>query len=87
MGFLDQLFGRKRDTSSSNVAKERLLTVLVTDRVKLTPAMMEAMRNEIVAVIERYVDVADRAAIDVTLLRGEQGDHLKADIPLRRSNH
>jgi cell division topological specificity factor len=86
MGFLDQLFGRKRDTSS-NVAKERLLTVLVTDRVKLTPAMMEAMRNEIVAVIERYVDVADRSAIDVTLLRGEQGDHLKADIPLRRSNH
>ena len=87
MGFLDQLFGRKRDTSSSNVAKERLLTVLVTDRVKLTPAMMEAMRNEIVAVIERYVDVADRASIDVTLLRGEQGDHLKAEIPLRRSNH
>jgi cell division topological specificity factor len=86
MGFLDQLFGRKRD-ASSNVAKERLLTVLVTDRVKLTPAMMEAMRNEIVAVIERYVDVADRSAIDVTLLRGEQGDHLKADIPLRRSNH
>jgi cell division topological specificity factor len=85
MGFLDQLFGRKRDTSG-NVAKERLLTVLVTDRVKLTPAMMEAMRNEIVAVIERYVDVADRAAIDVSLLRGEQGDHLKADIPLRRSN-
>jgi len=86
MGFLDQLFRRKRDTSS-NVAKERLLTVLVTDRVKLTPAMMEAMRNEIVAVIERYVDVADRASIDVTLLRGEQGDHLKAEIPLRRSNH
>ena len=86
MGFWYQLFGRKRDTSS-NVAKERLLTVLVTDRVKLTPAMMEAMRNEIVAVIERYVDVADRSAIDVTLLRGEQGDHLKADIPLRRSNH
>jgi cell division topological specificity factor len=85
MGFFDQLFGRKRETSS-NVAKERLLTVLVTDRVKLTPAMMEAMRNEIVDVISRYVDIADRNAIDVTLMRGEQSDHLKADIPLRRSS-
>lgn len=85
MGFLDQLFGRKRDTSS-NVAKERLLTVLVTDRVKLTPAMLESMRNEIVAVISRYVDVADPNAIDVTLLRGEQSDHLTADVPLRRSS-
>jgi cell division topological specificity factor len=86
MGFLDQLFGRKRDTSS-NVAKERLLTVLVNDRVKLTPAMMEAMQKEIVAVISRYVDIADQNAIEVTLMRGEQSDHLKADIPLRRSSH
>ncbi len=85
MGFLDQLFGRKQATSSS-VAKERLLTVLVNDRVKLTPAMMEAMRKEIVAVISRYVDIADPNAIDVSLMRGEQSDHLKADIPLRRSN-
>lgn len=86
MRFLDQLFGRKQDTSS-NVAKERLLTVLVNDRVKLTPAMMEAMQKEIVAVISRYVDVADQNAIEVTLLRGERSDHLKADIPLRRSSH
>lgn len=85
MGFFDQLFGRKQATSSS-VAKERLLTVLVNDRVKLTPAMMEAMRKEIVAVISRYVEIADPNAIDVSLMRGEQSDHLKADIPLRRSN-
>lgn len=83
MSFLDTLLGRNRQTSSS-VAKERLLTVLVHDRVKLTPDMLEAMRNEIVAVISKYVDVADMEAIDVSLLRGDTLDHLKADIPVRR---
>ena len=84
MGFLDALLGRKPQTSSS-VAKERLLTVLVHDRVKLTPDMMDAMRDEIIAVISKYVDIADPNAIDVSLLRGESSDHLKADIPVRRS--
>ena len=84
MGFLDTLLGRRQQASSS-VAKERLLTVLVHDRVKLTPDMMDAMREEIIAVISKYVDSADREAIDVSLLRGAQSDHLKADIPVRRS--
>jgi cell division topological specificity factor len=84
MSFLDTLLGRKQQTSS-DVAKGRLLAVLVHDRVKLTPEMMEAMREEIIAVISKYVDIADPSAIDVSLLRGEASDHLKADIPVRRS--
>ncbi|MBA3944377.1 MAG: cell division topological specificity factor MinE [Herpetosiphonaceae bacterium] len=83
MSFLDTLLGRTR-TNSSSVAKERLLTVLVHDRVKLTPDMMEAMRAEIVAVISKYVDIEDADAIEVSLLRGDTADHLKADIPVRR---
>jgi cell division topological specificity factor len=43
------------------------------------------MREEIIAVISKYVDIADADAIDVSLLRGESSDHLKADIPVRRS--
>jgi len=84
MRFLDALLGRPRDDSSA-VARERLLTVLVNDRVKLTPDMMQKMRREIVEVISKYVDVADPDAIDVSLLRGDSNDHLKADIPVRRS--
>ncbi len=84
MSFFDILLGRRQQASSS-VAKERLLTVLVHDRVKLTPEMMDAMREDIIAVISKYVDIADPDAIDVSLLRGERSDHLKADIPVRRS--
>jgi cell division topological specificity factor len=86
MKFFDTLLGR-RPTTSSAVAKERLLTVLVHDRVKLTPDMMEAMREEIIAVISKYVEVADTDAIDVSLLHGESSDHLKADIPVRRTRN
>ena len=84
MRILDALLGRKPTTSSS-IAKERLFTVLVHDRVKLTPDMMEAMREELIAVISKYVDIADPEAIEVSLLRGEASDHLKADIPVRRT--
>lgn len=84
MGIFDTLFGRKQQSSSS-IAKERLLTVLVNDRVHLTPADMEAMKHEIIAVIERYVEISNPDAIEVTLMRGEANDHLKADIPLGRS--
>ncbi len=83
MSFWENLRGRNRQTSSA-IAKDRLLTVLVHDRVKLTPEMLEAMRQEIIAVISKYVDIADPEAIDVSLLRGDTSDHLKADIPVRR---
>lgn len=83
MSFLDALFGKRE--RSSDVARDRLLTVLVHDRVKLTPDMMEQLKADLSAVIARYVPSVDAGAIEVTLLRGEAVDHLKADIPLRRT--
>lgn len=84
MGFLDNLFRGKQDRSAQ-VAKERLLTVLVHDRVKLTPDMMDQLKEELAAVIARYVPNAEPAEIEVSLLRDELTDRLQADIPLRRS--
>lgn len=84
MGFFDTMFGRKRE-GSSQIAKERLLTVLVNDRVKLTPDDMDQMKREIIEVITRYVEISDPDSIEVTLTRGDDNDHIKADIPLRRT--
>ena len=84
MSFLDTLFRGKRERSS-DVARERLLTVLVHDRVKLTPDTLEQLKAELSAVIAKYVPAVDPGEIEVTLLRGESSDHLKADIPLRRT--
>lgn len=85
MGFFNTLFRGKRERSS-DVARDRLLTVLVHDRVKLTPDVMEQMKAELSAVIAKYVSGVDPDSIEVTLARGESIDHLKADIPLRRGS-
>ncbi|MEI7645917.1 MAG: cell division topological specificity factor MinE [Chloroflexales bacterium] len=85
MGFLDSLFSG-RQGRSAQVAKERLATVLVDDRYKLTPEMKEQMKIDIAEVLARYLPAIDPDQIEVTLLRGEASDHLKADIPLRRAH-
>lgn len=84
MSFIDNLFRGRRDRSAQ-IAKERLLTVLVNDRVKLTPDMMEQLKAELSAVIAKYVPNVDPSEIEVSLERAETSDHLKADIPLRRN--
>lgn len=84
MSIIDNLFRNKRNRSAQ-IAKERLLTVLVHDRVKLTPDMMEQLKRELSAVIAHYVPYVDPDDIMVSLERVETSDHLRADIPLRRA--
>ena len=84
MSFFNTLFRNKRERSS-DIARERLLKVLVDDRVKLTPDVLEQMKAELSAVVAKYVPGVEPDQVEVTLMRGEASDHLKADIPLRRS--
>jgi cell division topological specificity factor len=83
VSFFNTLFRSKRERSS-DIARERLLKVLVDDRVKLTPDMLEQMKAELSAVVAKYVPGVEPDQVEVTLMRGEASDHLKADIPLRR---
>lgn len=84
---LFDLFRNNKRESSAKVAHKRLLTVLVHDRVKLSPEILEQLKSELSAVIERYVPSVNPDEIEVTLLRGDDpahGDRLTADIPLHR---
>lgn len=84
MGFFESLFGGRRERSAT-VAKQRLMMVLVDDRYKFTPEMMEQMKLDLAEVLARYLPSVDPDQIEVTLLRGESNDHLKVDTPLRRA--
>jgi cell division topological specificity factor len=87
MDFLTNLWGRLTGTTpepSGNVAKHRLQLVLVNDRVKIPPEVMDAIRTEIIAVISKYVDV-DQEGLEVTLTTGDKMDKLTANIPVRRA--
>lgn len=79
MGF----FTRKRSASS---AKERLQIVLVHDRTDLTPAQLEALKDELLTAISRYIDI-DPDAVRIGLERDGRSQRLVADIPLRSVSH
>ena len=53
MGLMD-LFKKK---SSGDVAKDRLKLLLVTDRASCSPEMMEQIKNEIIQVISKHMDI------------------------------
>lgn len=80
MSFLDRLFGRKTP-SSAKTAKERLQLVLVHDRTDISPAVMDMLKDEIIAVISKHVDI-DRAGVEINLTQSNRESRLVADIPL-----
>lgn len=81
MSIVSRLFNRPR--KSKDIAKERLQLVLVQDRFRLSPELLETLKNELIEVITRHVDV-DRSGIEVQVVHGDTGDTLTANIPLKR---
>ncbi|MFT6142450.1 MAG: cell division topological specificity factor [Myxococcota bacterium] len=79
--FLQRVLGGKQ--GSKNEAKQRLKVLLIHDQVNLTQAQMEQMREEVVAVIRKYVEIDD-SGVDFKLDRGESGVELAASVPVRR---
>ncbi len=77
--FFERLSGRP---SSAQSAKERLQLVLIHDRTDLTPAELEALKDDILAVISRHVDI-DPDSVQIGLERRGREQRLVADIPLR----
>ena len=73
--------------SSRNAAKERLHLVLMQDRANVSADFLELMKQEIIEVIKKYIEV-DEKEIDVRLTNKENQDGtngapaLYANIPI-----
>lgn len=80
MNFFDRLAGRSNQKSRS-VAKERLQLVLVHDRTDVSPQVLEQLKDELIAVISKYVDI-DREQVEVLLTQDQRESRLTANIPL-----
>ena len=78
--WLEKILGRK--TNSANDAKERLKLVLIHDRTDLTPEAVESLKNELIQVISRYVEI-DPSAVRIAMNQEGREQRLVADIPLR----
>lgn len=80
MRILEILIGRQQP-SSKETAKDRLKVVLVHDRVDMTPAMMDKLKDELIEVLSRHLDI-DSEGVTISLGEGNQRGRLLAEIPV-----
>ncbi len=80
--FFDRILGREKNTAKQ--AKERLKLVLIHDRIDMNPGTIETLKDELIEVISRHVDI-DPAAVRVEMTQDGRQQRLIADIPLNPS--
>ena len=89
MKFFNKVRKKEQKTApnSKEAAKERLHLVLMQDRANVSADFLELMKQEIIEVIKKYIDI-DEGAIDVRLTNKENEDGtngapaLYANIPI-----
>jgi len=82
MGVFAFMNGRKKPTPGE-LAKERLKVVLVQDRIKLNPELLELIRADLLAAISRRLEV-DEQNVEISLAREDRWDKLYANVPIKR---
>ncbi len=80
---LERLFPRTSESSSRQEVKRRLQIVVAHDRSDLPPAMIAKMRQEILEVVSRYVDI-DPEESEFSLESDHRATALIANLPIRR---
>ena len=80
---LDRLFSRGiSQKTSRETVKHRLKILLAHDRTDLSPAVVEKMRQEILEVLSRYVDI-DADGSEFSLESDQRTTVLIANLPIR----
>ena len=78
--------------NSGEVAVDRLKLVLVSDRANCSPEVMEKIKNDIIKVISKYIEIdADGLDIQITQTESESDNGkvpaLYANIPIKEMRH
>ncbi len=78
--WLDRVLGQKQH--SADQAKQRLKLVLIHDRTDLAPGQMEKMKNELLQVISKYIEI-DTNSVNISMMQEGREQRLVADIALK----
>lgn len=75
-----------RKKNSRDIARDRLKLLLVSDRASCSPEIMEAIKNDMIQVISKYM-VIDTEGMDIQITTADEGQKkmpvLFANIPIR----
>jgi len=82
MGVFGFMNGRKKLTPGE-MAKERLKVVLVHDRIKVNPELLDLIKADLLAVISRRLEI-DEQNVEISLAREDRWDKLYANVPIKR---
>lgn len=78
----------KKKGNSKDVAKDRLKLILMHDRGDVSPEILENIKNDIIEVLKKYVDVDPDQELDlaITTTDTEYGTvpALVANIPIKK---
>ena len=83
-----RLFDFFKKKTSKDIAKDRLKLVLVSDRAGVAPELMEQMKNDIINVITKYIEI-DSEGLEINISQTESDSHngsvpvLYANIPIK----
>lgn len=83
MNIFEQVLGRNR--RSARQAKDRMRLILTHDRTNLSGRMFEQLKDEILGVISRHVEI-DTSAVRIEMTQEGRQHRLIADIPLKPSD-
>ena len=76
--FMDKLMKRP---SSADTARQRLQLVLIHDRANLPPGQIELMKEEVIRVISKYIDI-DRSKAEIAMENEGREQRLTMIIPI-----
>lgn len=82
LDFLQRILGRE-NAPSKTVAKERLRLVLVHDRADVSPRVFEDLKNDLIKVISKYMEI-DSRSLEMELHNSSDAVALVANIPIKR---
>lgn len=86
------LFEMFRKKTSGTIAKDRLKLLLVSDRANCSPEMMEMIKNDIINVISKYMEI-DAQGVEIQIMETDSENNngkipaLYANIPILDMNN
>lgn len=81
----EAIFGKEKEPSAREAAKQRLHLVLINDRAgQNTPDFLPRLREEIIEVLKKYVPIASEEDVEVNIARKDDTSIMEVSVSLDR---